>query len=406
MENDMQAIPPAPISIRSGSPERGRERLRTRPLSYASSPQLSPSPFSQDQTSSRSTSKHSSLQPPPSSSSASPSPDRKRSTSPYPSPFVSTPSNDFLFPQTDSQEEGLHRQPSTRLEIATAIRQPSFPQFRNSIITKPSMSLITRPGIIHVQPSQPLARTLSPTTPLSAASTIVNPHSPLSTTPESAVLGRNREARVSVINVGRPSSGSGYAAGTRTSARASLLAGPGPAIRPAGPRPMLVHSHTDPSSDRNAGLRPELNSLDDAEERARFLDMKVEQILGPRNDRPRKEERKSTLGLQDVKKMIGDMKESEGKREKKIVKKERDSEAMVGKELWQSMYSMSGETLDEGSGSGSGSVLGMRGLETPDRLMSASDGEYSPGSGTNRRVWNGRRGCGTGMAWWKRCLRR
>lgn len=200
---------------------------------------------------------------------------------------------------------------------------------------------------------------------------------------DTPVLGINREARVSVLNVARP--GSPPAARSRMTAKPSVSAGPGPAIRASGPRPRLMHSHTDPGP---SGV---------ADERGDFLDMKVEQILGPRDDRPRKEERKS-LGLQEVKKMIGDMKEAEKKGTK-----EKRHDGKGGKGLWHigSMYSMSGETLGGGSG------VGMKRLETPDNFMSDDEEEeadHPSGSGSDGRAQGSR--IGVGMGWWKKCLGR
>lgn len=148
---------------------------------------------------------------------------------------------------------------------------------------------------------------------------------------------------------------------------------------------MLIHAHTDPIPSSDRGF-----SDAEAEEKARFEDMKVEQIVGPREER-------GGIGLRDVKRMIGDVKEGQERRKGKKSGK---------KELWTSMYSMSGETLGEGEGNGSGygSRLGIRMAETPDRLMSPSDGGFSPGM-RPEEMRRGKRGMGS-MGWWKKCLGR
>ncbi|CZR56354.1 uncharacterized protein PAC_06242 [Phialocephala subalpina] len=263
MENEMQAIVAPPIQSRSQSRdlEQGRDRIRPE---FYSSPQLSPSPFSPEQTSS-SISENFSLHPAPSTISSRSRTPTSRSTSPYPSSFISQEPTDSLLPP--GQEEGeLQRQLSTRLGTATAVRQPSFPQFRNSNITKHSMSLITRPGIVHVRPGQALARN-SPTmtsSPLNES---------ITGSPESISIGSMREAQVSVINVsGSPKTG------TRTSARASLLAGPGPAIRPSGPMTCI------PDNNPTTFSFPSLHSSSDiTEEKNRSMDMKIQKILGSRD---------------------------------------------------------------------------------------------------------------------------
>lgn len=141
---------------------------------------------------------------------------------------------------------------------------------------------------------------------------------------------------------------------------------------------MIVHSYTDPG--------PSKVSV----EGGQFIDMRVEQILEPRDDKSRKERRKS-LGLQEVKKMIGDMKEAEKKG-----MKEKRNDGKGGKGLRDSMYSMSGETLGGGSG------VGMKRLEMPDNFMSDDEEDYPSDSKPNGRAAGSRRGIG--MGWWKKCL--
>lgn len=142
-----------------------------------------------------------------------------------------------------------------------------------------------------------------------------------------------------------------------------------------------------------------------------FEDMKVQKILGPQDDdwaRPTKEEirARSTPGIQEVKKMIGDLKDS-GDRygskgtirlmKEKMGRCDGGIGGVEGKDLWQSMYSMSGETLGESSGRGD--------MRTPDCLIVDDEyEEYSLGRGMDGRAKAQRRSSGWGC--WCGCFGR
>jgi hypothetical protein len=245
------------------------------------------------------------------------------------------------------------------------------------------MSLITQPRIVHVQPSQPLARNLgSPATPSPDLGSPLTPS--MAADSDSPVGGRDIE-RVSLIDVRRSdmeTSSPSPTSGVRGSARASLPSGLVPPTRPSGPRSMT------------SDLQPNFNlsaEQTEASEKAIFFDMKVEQILGPRDEKPthRKEERMSRLGLQDVRKMIGDIKEAKG-----TIRGQKMGLKGKGERLWQmdNIYSMSGETLGEGSGTR---------LDTPDRLAGFDRDASSSQSREDRKA--SCRGV-LGMGWWKQCL--